>query len=212
MAGLTVALVAAMWVNICFMDAPWFRLPATFLLIAGTVWLSRTLVLAVIGRMMAVLFALYLSLADTIFDPESLTEATLWLWSIVGVTVGVSALVSVLLEPRPDLLLRQQIVASLGSVQDLLEKLVSGRLDLSAEAKALRRQVYGSPQRMRQLLARWRQRAWPAQQHDVDWELGIFIVERLLAAAAALAALGPSVTDERTRLGLTQLAQAVGKL
>jgi hypothetical protein len=93
MAGLTVALVAAMGINICFMDAPWFRLPATFLLIAGTVWLSRTLVLAVIGRMMAVIFALYLSLADTIFDPESLTEATLWMWSIVGVTVGVSALV-----------------------------------------------------------------------------------------------------------------------
>src|SRR5277367_1727854 len=145
MAGLTIALVAAMWVNICFMDAPWFRLPATFLLIAGTVWLSRTLVLAVIGRMMAVIFALYLSLADTIFDPESLTEATLWMWSIVGVTVGVSALVSVLLQPRPDLLLRAQIAVCLGSVQHSLESLASGRPDRLAEAKALRRQVYAAP-------------------------------------------------------------------
>jgi multidrug resistance protein MdtO len=212
MAGLTIALVAAMWVNICFMDAPWFRLPATFLLIAGTVWLSRTLVLAVIGRMMAVIFALYLSLADTIFDPESLTEATLWMWSIVGVTVGVSALVSALLEPRPDLLLRAQIATCLGSVQHSLESLASGRPDRVAEAKGLRRQVYAAPQRMRQLLARWRQRTWPSQQYDVDWELGIFIVERLLAISAALAASRASVIDERTRVALTQLAQTVGKL
>ena len=172
MAGLTVALVLAMGVSICFMDAPWFRLPVTFLLIAGAIWLSRTLVLAVLGRMMAVILVLYLSLADTIFDPEALTESTLWLWSIVGVAVGVSAITSVLLEPRPDLLLREQIVTSLQSVQQLLETIVSGGPDRLAKAKALRRQLYAVPLRMRQLLARWRQRAWPAQQHDVDWELG----------------------------------------
>ena len=211
MAGLTVALLAATGVTICFMDAPWFRLPVTFLLVAGTVWLSRTLVLAVMGRMMAVILVLYLSLADTIFDPESLTEATLWLWSIVGVAVGVSALTSTLLELRPDLLLRGQVVASLESVRHLLESLVSGR-ERFAEAKSLRRQVYATPQRMRQLLARWRQRTWPAQQHGVDWELGLFIVERLLAIAAALAVLKTSATDERTRLVLAQLAQAVGDL
>ncbi len=142
MAGLTLALVAAVGVSICFMDAPWFRLPVTFLLIAGAVWLSRTLVLAVMGRMIAVIFVLYLSLADTIFDAEQLTEATLWLWSIVGVAVGVSALTSVVLEPRPDLLLRAQLATSLGSVQHMLETLVSGRRDRSAETKALRRQVY----------------------------------------------------------------------
>jgi multidrug resistance protein MdtO len=212
MVGLTVALVAAMAVSICFMDAPWFRLPITFLLIAGTIWLSRTLVLAVMGRLMAVILALYLSLADTIFDPESLTESTLWLWSIVGVTVGVSSLVSVLLEPRPDLLLRAQIAACLGSVQHSLESLASGRSGQLAEAKALRRQVYASPLRMRQLLGRWRQRTWPAQQYDVDWELGIFIVERLLAISAALAASRTSVIDERTRVALTQLTQIVGEL
>jgi len=212
MVGLTVALVAAMGVSICFMDAPWFRLPATFLLIAGAIWLSRTLVLAVMGRLMAVIFALYLSLADTIFKPESLTESTLWLWSIVGVSVGVSALVSVLLEPRPDLLLRAQIVSSLGSVQHLLETLALGRPGRLAEAKALRRQVYASPLRMRQLLARWRQRIWPAPQHDTDWELGILIIERLLTISAALAASGATLMDERTPLGLTRLSQTVGEL
>jgi multidrug resistance protein MdtO len=212
MVGLTIALIAAMAVNICFMDAPWFRLPATFILIIVAVWLSRTMVLAAIARMIAVIFALCLSLSDTIFDPESLTEATLWLWSIVGVAVGISALASVLLEPRPDLLLRAQIVASLGSVQDLLEKLGPGVRDRSVEAKALRRQVYATPLRMRQLLARWRQRTWPAQQHDVDWELGIFIVERLLTVAAALAASKTSANDERTRFVLAQLGQTVGKM
>ncbi len=212
MVGLTVALVVAMGVSICFMDAPWFRLPGTLLLIAGAIWLSRTLVLAVMGRLMAVILALYLSLADTIFDPESLTESTLWLWSIVGVAVGVSALVSVLLEPRPDLLLRAQIAACLGSAQHALESLASGGPGRQAEAKALRRQVYATPLRMRQLLARWRQRTWPAQQYDVDWELGIFIVERLLAISAALAAAGTSVIDERTCVALTQVAQTIEKL
>jgi len=212
MAGLTVALIMAMGVTICFMDAPWFRLPATFLLIAGTVWLSRTLVLGVLGRMMAVILVLYLSLADVIFDAETLTESTLWLWSITGVAVGITALTSVLLEPRPDLLLRAQIVASLESVQHLLETLVSGRPDRSTEAKALRRQVYAAPQRMRQLLARWRQRTWPAQQHDVNWELGIFMVERLLSTTAALATSNLSLTDEKTRVALAQLGQTVGEL
>jgi multidrug resistance protein MdtO len=212
MAGLTLALIMAMGVTICFMDAPWFRLPATFLLIAGTTWLSRTLVAGVLGRMMAVILVLYLSLADVIFDPEMLTESTLWLWSIVGVAVGVTVLTSVLLEPRPDLLLRAQIVASLESVRHLLETLVLGRPDRLAEGKALRRQVYAIPQRMRQLLARWRQRTRLAQQHDVDWELGIFIVERLLSVAAALAASNISITDERTRLVLARLGRSVDGL
>jgi len=212
MAGLTVALIAATGVSICFMDAPWFRLPVTFLLIAGTIWLSRTLVLAVLGRLMAVILVLYLSLADVIFDAEALTEATLWLWSIVGVTVGVSALTSLLLEPRPDLLLREQIVTSLGSVQQMLETLVSGRRDQWGEVKALRRQVYGIPQRMQQLLGRWRQRVWPAYQRDVDWELGIFIVERLLSITAGLASLDSSVIDEKTHRALARLGQAVGEL
>ena len=212
MAGLTVALILAMGVNICFMDAPWFRLPATFLLIAGAVWLSRTLVLAVLGRMMAIILVLYLSLADVIFDAETLTESTLWLWSIVGVAVGVSALTSVLLEPRPDLLLREQIGASLGSAQLLLETLVSDRPYRLAKAKALRRQLYAAPPRMRQLLTRWRQRTWIAQQHDMDWELGIFLVERLISITAALAVSNASMTDEKTRLALTRLSQAVGEL
>ncbi len=212
MAGLTVALVAAIAVTICFMDAPWFRLPATFLLIAGAVWLSRALTLAVLGRMMAVIFALYLSLADVTFDPEALTEATLWLWSVVGVAVGVTVLTNLVLEPRPDLLLRAQIVSSLDSIQALLESIASGRIERVSQAKAIRRQVYGTPQRLKQLLARWRQRQWPAHQHDVDWELAIFIVERLLSASAALAESDTAATDKRTSLVLAQLARTLGEL
>jgi multidrug resistance protein MdtO len=212
MVGLTVALGAAILVTICFMDAPWFRLPATFLLIAGTVWLSRTLVVAPIGRLMAVILVLYLSLADTTFDPETLTESTLWLWSIVAVAVGISIVTSLLLEPRPDLLLREEIEANLGSVQHLLESMATGRLDRLAEAKALRRQVYGAPLRMRQLLARWRQRRWPVQSNNVDWELGIFIVERLLIASAALAVSNRTATDETTRLVFARLGQTVDRL
>jgi len=212
MAGLTVALLAATVVSICFMDAPWFRLPATFLLIAGAIWLSRTLVLAVMGRLMAVILALYLSLADTIFDPESLTESTLWLWSIVGVTVGVSVVVSFLLEPRPDLLLRAQIATCLGSVQHALESVASGRPGQQAEARTLRRQIYAAPLRMQQLLARWRQRNWPAQQDDVDWELGIFIVERLLAISAALAASRMSMADKETTAVVVRMAKTVDVL
>jgi len=109
-------------------------------------------------------------------------------------------------------LLRAQISACLGSVQHSLESLALGRTEQPAEAKALRRQVYAAPLRMRQLLARWRQRTWPAQQHDVDWELGIYIVERLLAISAALAASRTSAIDERTCAAATQLAQTVDKL
>jgi len=212
MVGLTIALISAMGVTICFMDAPWFRLPATFLLIGVAVWLSRTFVIFVMGRLMAVILTLYLSMADTIFDPESLTESTLWLWSIVGVSVGVSAVVSVLLEPRPDLLLRAQMAACLASARDSLEALALGRAGQQAEAKALRRQVYAAPLRMRQLLGRWCQQAWPAPQDEVDWDLGIFIVERVLAISAALAASGTAVIDEMTRATVTYLALTVDTL
>src|SRR5260221_11109379 len=212
MAGLTVALFAAMGVTICFMDAPWFRLPVTFLLIAGTVWLSRTLVMAVLGRLMAVILVLYLSLADVIFDPETLTESTLWLWSIVGVSVGVTTLTSLLLEPRPDLLLRAQIVASLDSVQHLLETLAFDGPGRLVEAKAVRRRVSAAPQRIKQLLARWRQRTRSAEQRDINWELGIFIVGRLLSASAGLATSNLSLTHEKNHGALAQLSQTVAEL
>ena len=210
--ALTVALAAATGVTICFMDAPWFRLPATFLLIAGAVWLSRTMVVAVVGRVIAVIFALYLSLADTIFNAESLTESTLWLWSVVAMAVGIAVVVSLLLEPKPELLLRAQIEANLSSVQRLLQAISTGHLDRFSEAKALRRQVYGAPQRMKQLLARWRQRQWPIQSINVDWDLAIFIVERFLTISATLAGLNRPVTDEKTRLVLAQLSGIIGQL
>ncbi len=107
MIGITITVATAAWISICFMDAPWFRVPVTIALIGGAVWLSRTLV----GVLMAVILSLYLSLADTISDAEQLTEATLWLWPVVGIAVGVSTVMSVVLEPRPDLLLRAQIEA-----------------------------------------------------------------------------------------------------
>ncbi len=212
LAGLTVSLIAAMAVTICFMDAPWLRLPATFILMAGAIWLSRVLVLAMLGRMMAVILALYLSLADTIFDAETLTRAILWLWSGVALSLGVTVLTNLLLEPRADLLLRAQMVASLESVQRSLEALLAGSRDRSAQAKSLRRLVYASPARMRQLLARWRQRNWPVLQADVDWELGISITERLLSITAAVAALDHPVRDKRLRHVWGQLGQSVANL
>jgi hypothetical protein len=94
MAGVTLALATAIATDICFMDAPWFRVPATLLLVGGAVWLSRVLVVAAIGRLLAVLLALNLSLADTIFVPETLTKTTLWLWSVAGLAIGVTILVN----------------------------------------------------------------------------------------------------------------------
>src|SRR5260221_6034933 len=76
MAGLTVALFAAMGVTICFMDAPWFRLPVTFLLIAGTVWLSRTLVMAGTGGFIAGLFVAYFSPGRVLFVPANPAVST----------------------------------------------------------------------------------------------------------------------------------------
>ena len=95
----TAALAIATIVSICFMDTPWFRLPATLLLMTAALWLSRASALPVfelIGRFMAIILALYLSLADTVFDPENLTESTLWLWSVVAVPVGITVLVSLI--------------------------------------------------------------------------------------------------------------------
>lgn len=212
LAGLTVSLVAAMAVTICFMDAPWFRLPVTFLLLAGAIWLSRALVLAVLGRMMAVVLALYLSLADTIFDAETLTRAILWLWSGVALAVGVTVLTNLLLEPRADLLLRAQVVVSLESVQRSFEALLAGSRNRPARAKSLRRLVYASPVRMRQLLVQWRLRNWPVLQENVDWELGISMTERLLSITAAVAALNPPAWDERLRQVWDQLGHAVAHL
>jgi uncharacterized membrane protein YgaE (UPF0421/DUF939 family) len=94
MVAATLGLATAIVIDICFMDAPWFRVPATLFLVAGSVWLSRTLVLAAIGRLLAVLLALNLSLADTIFNPEALTRTTLWLWSVVGLAIGVTVVVN----------------------------------------------------------------------------------------------------------------------
>jgi len=209
MIGVTIAVAVSTGVSICFMDAPWFRVPLTIGLVGVAVWLSRTMVLAVMGRLIAVILALYLSLADTVFNPEQLTEATLWLWPITGIAVGVSALVSVALEPRPDLLLRAQIEAGLESVRRALDAIASGRGDRLALAKSLRRQFYAMPLRMRQLLARWRQRAWPRAYAEVDWELGIFITERLLSTTAALAALE---LDENGRRVLAEFSRTIGEL
>jgi hypothetical protein len=104
MVAATFGLAAAIAIDICFMGAPWFRVPATLLLVGGSVWLSRTLVLAALGRLLAVLLALNLSLADTLFNEEMLTRTTLWLWSVVGIAIGVTVLVNRLAEtppPRP---------------------------------------------------------------------------------------------------------------
>ena len=100
----TVALAVATVVSICFMNTPWFRLPVTLLLMAVALWLSRASALPVmvlIGRFVAIIFALYLSLADTIFDPETLTESTLWLWSVVAVAVAITVLVSLIFTKLP---------------------------------------------------------------------------------------------------------------
>jgi hypothetical protein len=102
MAGVTLALAIALAIDICFMDAPWFRLPTTLLLVGAAVWLSRTLVMGAIGRLLAVILALNLSLADTLFRPEALTRTTLWLWSVVGLAVGVTLVVNKLFERSSD--------------------------------------------------------------------------------------------------------------
>ncbi|HUB66481.1 MAG TPA: FUSC family protein [Candidatus Methylacidiphilales bacterium] len=212
MVGTTLGIATALGITICFMDAPWFRLPVTFIVIGGAIWLSRVMVLAPLGRLLAVILVLYLSLADTIFNPETLTEATLWLWSVVGVAVGISVLTNFLLEPRPDLLLRAQIATALESTRQLLEKPLEEPADRWVRAKALRRQLYGSPPRMRSLLARWKQRRWPDRYDTVDWELGIYIVERLLSSAAALALADNAVNDGTTCLVKTQLGEALAQL
>jgi hypothetical protein len=101
MIAVTVALALAIAIDICFMDAPWFRLPATLFLVGGAVWLSRILVVAAVGRLLAVMLSLNLSLADTIFNPEVLTRTTLWLWSVAGLAIGVTVLVNQLIRGRP---------------------------------------------------------------------------------------------------------------
>jgi len=93
----TAVLAGAIGVAICFMDAPWFRLPSTLFLVWGSVWLSRTLAINLIGIILGVILSLYLSLADTIFDAETLTKSTLWLWSVVGLAVAITVLVDLLL-------------------------------------------------------------------------------------------------------------------
>jgi DNA-binding transcriptional LysR family regulator len=47
--------------------------------------------------------ALYLSLADVIYDPETLTESTLWLWFAVTLPTAISVLTSFFLETYPEL-------------------------------------------------------------------------------------------------------------
>ena len=212
MLGITLGLASAMWVSICFMDAPWFRVPVTLFLVGAAVWLSRTLVLGVMGRLLAVVLALYLSLADVIFDPEALTEATLWLWSVVGIAVAISVLTSLVFEPRPDLLLRAEIEDGLGAVRDLLARIGTGQPGVVDQAKALRRRLYGSPLRMQQLLSRWRLRAWPARIDSVDWQLAIFIVERLLASAAAFAATEDPSPGPESRKVLLDVQHALDQL
>jgi uncharacterized membrane protein YccC len=94
-------------------------------------------------------------------------------------------------------------------VRQALYAISSGRADRLALAKSLRRQFYGTPQRMRQLLGRWRQRAWPRTYAETDWELAIFITERLLSTTAALAALE---LDENVRRALAEFSRAIGEL
>jgi multidrug resistance protein MdtO len=209
MTGVTLALALAIGINLCFMDAPWFRLPVTLCFIAVAIWLARVLVLAPVGRLLAVVLVLCLSLADTIFDPQDLTEATLYLWPIVGLAIGTSVLTSFFLEPRPDLLFRAQLAGCLQTVRLSLQARVEGKVHETAQARALRRLLYNSPPHLRLLLGRWRQRKWPERYDAVDWDLAILIVERLLAAAALLAAAPQSMAGGAT---LSQIARALDQL
>jgi hypothetical protein len=65
---------------------------------------------------------------------------------------------------------------------------------------------------MRQLLSRWRQRAWPARFDTVDWDLAIFVVERLLGTAAALVKTEDLSLGPESRKVLAELQQALGQL
>jgi uncharacterized membrane protein YccC len=95
---------------------------------------------------------------------------------------------------------------------DLSSSVSAGRLDLIGQAKTLRRRLYGGPARMRQLLSRWRQRAWPARFDTVDWDLAIFVVERLLGTAAALVKTEDLSLGPESRKVLAELQQALGQL
>src|SRR5271154_4685006 len=186
-----------MRIQACLLD--WFRLPATFILVAGAMWLTQALVLGVAGRLIAITLVFYLSLADSIFDPESLTESTLWLWSIIAVSSGVSVLTSTLLEPKPDQLLRAQITTSLRSVQKVLASFATGNRPTASQARALRRQSYALPQTMRQVLGRWQHMAGGPDSRTVDWEMAIAVVERLLAATSALGLLDIPLAKQEVR-------------
>jgi uncharacterized membrane protein YccC len=118
MVAVTLALATAIAIDICFMDAPWFRVPATLFLVGGAVWLSRVLAVGAIGRLLAVILALNLSLADTIFEPEMLTRTTLWLWSVSGLAIGVTVLVNLLIRGRPTIAPEAAEQKSSGLVND----------------------------------------------------------------------------------------------
>ena len=88
MVGLTLIVGVLLLVSISFVDANAIRVPVIFALLWGSMFLSRVLVLGVLGRLFAVIIVMFLMLSDGISRGDQLVRATLYFWPIIGISVG----------------------------------------------------------------------------------------------------------------------------
>jgi multidrug resistance protein MdtO len=189
MVGLTLIVGVLLLVSMCFVDANAIRVPVIFALLWGSMFLSRVLVLGVLGRLFAVIIVMFLMLSDGISRGDQLVRATLYFWPIIGISVGSALLVEWLWKRRPEKSIRLELVARLEAVQAWLEAVAgSAPNDVQARRAArLRSLALGGSVRLRGLLGRL-DSTEPATSHRVaTLRRAGEAVDDLVAAAAASA-------------------------
>jgi outer membrane protein TolC len=156
MVALTIIVGVLLLVSQCFVDADAIRVSAIFALLWGSMFLSRILVMGVVGRLFAVVVAMFLMLSDAISRGDQLVRAVLYIWPIIGISVGAALLVEWLWKRRPEKTIRLELVARLEAVRAWFDAVAApASHDVQAwRAARLRSLALGGSVRLRGLLGR----------------------------------------------------------
>jgi len=191
--GVTVGLGLALLAWQISLEIPWLRFGFFAGFVFGGLFLKRILAIGALGSAIGLPAALVMILPDIAPpNPEVLVEFVLWVWWCVTLGLGVNAGVQLLLSPGDPLaLLQRELDARLHAVAQALRRLAGQDPVKSATASLASLATAGMSRPLALLKTAALLRPW-ARQHREGLAALITLTDRLVTAALALEALGPS--------------------
>jgi outer membrane protein TolC len=189
--ALTIVVGVLLLVAKCFVDADAIRVTTIFALLWASMFLSRILVLGVVGRLFAVVIAMFLMLSDAISRGDQLVRTVLYFWPIIGVSVGAALVVEWLWKRRPEKTIRLELVARLEAVRAWCDAVEApAPHDVQAQRAArLRSLALAGSVRLRGLLGRL-DSSDPSTRHRIaTLRRAGEAVDELIVATAAIASV-----------------------